>query len=144
MGLKDYFESHDGLGVLATADSDGKVDVAVYARPHFLSGDDSEVAFIMNDHLSHANLQSNPQAAYLFREEGGGYRGVRLHLSKLKEETDSERIAAFRRRCSAEECDEENAKKNQFLVHFRVERVRPLVGEESSEKSCCGCGSSGD
>ena len=143
MNLKDYFESRHGLGVLATADGEGNVDVAVYARPHFLAEDDREVAFIMNDHLSHANLQANPQAAYLFHEEGGGYRGVRLHLSKVKEETDPERIAAFRRRCSAEECDEGNAKKNQFLVHFRVERVRPLVGEACSEKACCGCGSSG-
>lgn len=139
MSLKDYFESHDGLGVLATADGEGKVNVAVYARPHFLNGDDNEVTFIMNDHLSHANLETNPQAAYLFREEGGGYRGKRLHLTKVSEETDPQRIAAFRRRCTAEECDEENAHKKQFLVNFRVERVRPLVGEESSEKACCGC-----
>jgi hypothetical protein len=140
MSLKDYFESHDGLGVLATADNEGKVDVAVYARPHFINGDDNEVAFIMNDHLSHANLQTNPQAAYLFREEGGGYDGKRLYLSKLREQTDPELIAAFRRRCTAEECDEENAKKKQFLVHFRVERVRPLIGDDCSNKACCAGG----
>ena len=44
MDLKDYFETARGLGVLATADSDGNVDVAVYSRPHFIDGD--SVAFI--------------------------------------------------------------------------------------------------
>lgn len=130
MSLREYFETRDGLGVLATADADGRVDVAVYARPHFSEEDEDTLTFIMNDHLSHANLRSNPHAAYLFREEGGGYRGRRLYLTKLSEETDPERIAAFRRRCTAEECDECRAKKIQFLVHFRVNGVRPLVGDE--------------
>ncbi len=129
MSLNEYFENHDGLGVLATADAEGRVDIAVYARPHFSNGADDEVAFIMNGHLSHANLQSNPRAAYLFRENGGGYEGKRLYLTKLREETDEERIAAFRRRCTAEECDDENAKKKQFLVHFSIDRVRPLIGD---------------
>ena len=49
MNLKDYFENAKGVGVLATADADGKVNVAVYARPHFLdSEDDKTAAFIMN------------------------------------------------------------------------------------------------
>lgn len=33
MGLKDYFENTKGVGVLATADNNGKVDAAVYAGP---------------------------------------------------------------------------------------------------------------
>jgi hypothetical protein len=40
MNLKDYFENAKGLGVLATADADGKVNWAVYARPHFLDSED--------------------------------------------------------------------------------------------------------
>jgi hypothetical protein len=36
MELKEYFEQTHGRGVLATADSDGKVDAAVYSRPHIL------------------------------------------------------------------------------------------------------------
>ena len=58
MNLRDYFESVKGHGVLATADKDGRVDVAVYARPHFI--DDETIAFIMRDRLTHHNLQSNP------------------------------------------------------------------------------------
>ncbi len=37
MNLSDYFDNTKGYGVLATADSSGKVDAAVYARPHFFT-----------------------------------------------------------------------------------------------------------
>jgi hypothetical protein len=36
MDVKTYFENTKGSGILATADKDGMVDAAVYARPHFL------------------------------------------------------------------------------------------------------------
>ena len=67
MDLKTYFENTKGTGVLATADSEGRVDIAIYARPHIL--DDGNMSMIMRDRLTHHYLQSNPHAAYLFREE---------------------------------------------------------------------------
>ena len=36
MELKAYFEDAQGFGLLSTADKDGKVDAAVYSRPHFM------------------------------------------------------------------------------------------------------------
>ena len=84
MELSEYFEKTNGHGVLATADSSGNVDVAIYARPHFM--DDDTIAFIMANRLTHANLQSNPHAAYLFIESGTGYRGKRLFLIKIQEQ----------------------------------------------------------
>ena len=47
MKLNEYFEKKKGRGVIATADSEGRVGVAVYARPHFI--DEKTVAFIMAD-----------------------------------------------------------------------------------------------
>lgn len=38
MDFKRYFENEEGVGIFATADGDGKVDAAVYARPHFKEG----------------------------------------------------------------------------------------------------------
>ena len=70
MELKDYFETTRGTGVLSTADGEGRVDAAVYARPHFM--EDGSLAFIMRDRLTHSNLQTNPYAAYLFLEQGPG------------------------------------------------------------------------
>ena len=72
MGLKEYFKSVKGTGILSTADSSGKVDAAIYSRPHFL---EDTLAFIMRDRLSHKNLDSNPHAIYLFIEDGPGYKG---------------------------------------------------------------------
>jgi len=127
MGLREYFEGVKGTGVLATADADGKVNVAIYSRPHFLGDDDGEVAFIMNDRLSHDNVDSNPHAAYLFLEETGGYVGKRLFLTKTREETDPDKIQSIQRRNLPPECDEGGTKK-RFLVHFRVDGIRPLIG----------------
>jgi len=36
MSISEYFENTKGTGVLATADSEGKVDAAIYARPHVM------------------------------------------------------------------------------------------------------------
>ena len=127
MNLSEYFQDTKGIGVLATADAEGKVDVAVYSRPHFLGDGDEEVAFIMNDRLSHDNVDSNPHAAYLFIEETGGYVGQRLFLTKTREETDPEKIQSIKRRNLPPDCEEDAAKK-QFLVYFRVDGIRPLIG----------------
>ncbi len=124
MDLKSYFENTKGTGILSTADSDGNVDCAIYARPHAM--EDGSLAMIMRDRLSHKNLQSNPKAAYMFIEAGPGYKGKRLFLTKLKEEQDSERIEALKRRCYQEEQDL-NAEA-RFLVYFQVDKELPLVG----------------
>ena len=125
MTLSEYFESARGIGILATANGSGEVDAAVYARPHVL--DEKTVAFIMADRLSHRNLTSNPHAAYLFVERGEGYEGKRLYLTKIAEETDPQKIQALRRRPLPAECGIES--ESRFFVHFRVDRVRPLVGD---------------
>jgi len=95
MNLKQYFENTKGLGILSTADSSGRVDAAVYARPHFM--EDGTMALIMRDRLSHHNLQSNPHATYLFKEEGIGYNGKRLFMTKVREEQNSELLESLRR-----------------------------------------------
>ena len=82
-------------------------------------------AFIMSDRLCHANVQANPHASYLFMEEADEYVGKRLTLTKIKEDTDQEKIQAIRRRNLPDECNEG---KTRFLVYFHVEGVRPLIG----------------
>ncbi len=125
--MKEYFENAQGIGVLATADADGKVDVAIYAHPRFLNDhDDNTVSFIMNDRLSHANIMANPKAAYLFIEEGDEYVGKRLSLTKVGQEDDQEKIKALRRRNLPDDYYED---KTQYLVHFRIDGARPLVGD---------------
>ena len=126
MKLNEYFEKAKGVGVLATADAEGNVNTAIYARPHFLDpSDDGTLAFIMSDRLCHANVQANPHASYLFMEEADEYVGKRLTLTKIKEDTDQDKIQAIRRRNLPDECNEG---KTRFLVYFHVDGVRPLIG----------------
>ena len=121
MELKEYFENIEGSGILSTADSDGNVDAAVYARPHFM--EDGTIALIMRDRLTHHNLQSNPHACYLFMEKGPGFKGKRLFLTKVREEQDTDLLQSLRRRQYLDERDEA-----KFLVFFKLGRVLPLVG----------------
>ena len=122
MELKEYFEKTEGRAILATADRDGKVDAAVYARPHFM--DDGTIALILRDRLTHHNLQSNSHACYLFMEKGPGYKGKRLFLTKVREEQDTELLQSVRRRQYLNEKDEA-----KFLVFFKVDKELPLVGD---------------
>jgi hypothetical protein len=126
MNLKEYFEKITGLGILATADAEGNVDVAVYSRPHV--ADDETVMFIMADRLSHRNIQSNPKAAFLFREDGAGYHGTRIYLEKIKEEKNSPLIDRLRARKHGS--DDVDAPKDRFLVYFKVTGTRPLTGDD--------------
>lgn len=123
MELKEYFDSVRGVGVLATSDTEGRVDVAVYAKPHVMDGDN--VAFIMADRLTHHNLQSNDHAAYLFKEEGSGYKGTRLFLTKVREEQDSDLLYTLRSKRYKSVKEEGNPR---FLVFFKVDKVLPLIG----------------
>ena len=121
MSLSEYFETTKGMGVLSTADNDGKVDAAIYARPQFM--DDGTMAFIMRDRLTHHNLQSNPHATYLYKEDGSGYKGKRLFMSKLREERNTELLKSLRRR----KVDYGNGE-DRFLVFFKLDKELPLVG----------------
>ena len=122
MTLKQYFENTKGTGVLATADKNGRVDAALYARPHFLG--EGTLAFIMRDRLTHKNIQSNPNATYLFIENGPAYKGKRLYLEMVREEQDSELLHSLRRRQYPEPKQEAI-----FLVFFKLINERPLVGD---------------
>lgn len=132
MGLKDYFKKTKGFGVLSTADEKGKVDAAIYASPHVI--DDTQIAFIMSDRLSHLNTTKNPYAVYLFRSDTAGYEGKRLYLKKVKETDDPKLIEKI---CQAEwpgpYCSASYLK-GTFLVYFTVESELPLVVYDKKNK----------
>ncbi len=126
MDLKNYFETYDGTGILSTADTAGRVDAAIYARPHVLH--DGTVAMIMLDRLTHKNLQENPYAVYLFMEQGSGYSGIRMFLKKVREDDDQQLINSMSRRNLSSE--EEGTHGDKFIVYFEVEKTLKLVGSE--------------
>ncbi len=128
--LSKYFKKTQGLGVLSTADKKGKVNAALYARPHFMN--DETAAFIMADRLTHRNIQENPKAVYLFVENSKDYTGKRLYLTKTRESEDPSLIESLRRKKSCCPALDGPGMKKSFLVYFRVDSVLPLVGEKAA------------
>ena len=120
MKLAEYFEKRKGLGVLATGDGAGRVNTAIYARPHVEN--EQNLCFIMTERRTYSNLQENPYASFLFKEEGEGFSGVRMILRKTHEKEDPDRIKeVMRRTYPPEEVG------NLRLVYFRIEEFLPLV-----------------
>jgi hypothetical protein len=125
MTLSEYFDKATGIGVLATTDMSGQVNQAIYAKPLFVEKDDEGTcSFVMANRLTHDNVGHNPSASYLFIEKGEGYVGKRLSLIVMEEETDPEKIKEIHRRTVPAISEAES----KYLVHFRIEGVRPLIG----------------
>lgn len=128
MNIKEYFNSVQGFGILATGDSEGKINLALYTIPHVV--DETTIAFVMRDRLTHHNLQSHPYAAYMFFENVQTYSGVRLYLRKLHEEKNSPIIDSLNRQdpkihpAGLDDTD-------KYLVYFLVDKVRPLEGDKN-------------
>jgi len=126
MNLQQYFTTQQGTGIMSTADSLGRVNTAIYARPHIL--EDGTLAMVMRDRLTHKNLQENPHAAYLFIEASPGHQGVRLYLKKVREDDDPALIQQMTRRTLTAEDDK--AKGPKFVVYFDVVKALKLIGGE--------------
>jgi hypothetical protein len=118
MNLSEYFKTHEGFGVLSTADKKGVVNSALFARPH-IEGD--RALFISVDRQNLANLRENPSAAFLFQAAGEGYEGVRLSLKLSEISEDEARIKPLLRTHAREDV-------KRFLLVFEILSTRPLVG----------------
>ncbi len=124
MKLAEYFAKAKGIGILGTADAKGKVDIAIYAKPMVV--DENTIALVMRERLSHQNIRHNPNAAYMFIEEPDDNRGLRLYLTMIREETNSSIVEKIIEE-HPEICPYPD-EANKYLVHFRVDRIRELVG----------------
>lgn len=122
MDLQKYFEETKGLAVLSTANSDGEVSSAIYSRPHIL--EDGKIGFVMNDKRSYANLQTNPNASYLFMEKGDGYEGVRLYIKMVASTDDKDTVEKYHRH----HCTGKSLDCVKHFVSFEVVDARQLLG----------------
>ena len=95
----------------------GFVDVAVLGPYSYViaSSKDSEIEVFATYAKRAGHLQ----------EEGPGYKGTRLFLTKVKEEQDSELLYSIRSKRYKSEKEEGRPR---FLVFFKVDKVLPLVG----------------
>jgi len=127
MNLSEYFAKAKGIGVLATADAEGQVDLAIYAKPMIVDKD--TIALVMRERLSHQNIRHNSSAVYMFIEDPADNAGARLYLTMIREETNVSVVDKIIEE-HPEICPEPD-EANKYLVHFKVDRVRELVGEKT-------------
>ena len=120
MDLMNYFEDHNGFGVLSTADSKGVVNAALYARPRIQNG---RAIFLAAPTQTLQNLEQNPYAHYLFAQEGEGYEGIRLQLKLLNIDKDAKRAKSLRRRHKEADAHEVS------ILEFEIIETSPLVGK---------------
>ena len=73
----------------------------------------------MRDHLTHHNVGSNPYATYLFIEDGSHYKGIRLFLKKVREDSDPELIAKMTRRHLTPEQDRQKAQSSWSILTWK-------------------------
>lgn len=126
MTLHDYFTSTQGIGILSTADRQGNVTSAIYARPAVMA--DGTLVFLMRERLSFRNICANPHATYMFIESGNGYQGTRLYLQKVAEVDDQQLVRQMTRKSLTPEQDQEKGPKH--LIRFSVEKSLALIGAQ--------------
>lgn len=71
-------------------------------------------------------LKIHLHAAYLFKEEGNGYKGKRLFLKKVREEEATDLLYELRKRTYPPEVEARD--RTKFLVFFEITKELPLVG----------------
>lgn len=123
MKLHDMFPA-GGRGVIATSDSSGNVNSAVYARPHIV--DEKTVAWGMTEGRTWACVKENPHAAYLYMNPGPGYSGVRLKLA-LQELLEGGDMLDAVKKHTAEIVSPAAAEAVRHVAYFEVEEIRPLI-----------------
>jgi hypothetical protein len=113
-----------GKGIIASSDAEGRVNIAVYARPHVV--DERTLAWGMTEGRTWSCVKGNPRAAFLYLYPGPGYAGVRLSLVLKELRNEGEMLEEIRTR-TAEIVSPAAAAAVNHVAFFEVEEVRPLV-----------------
>lgn len=115
------------IGVLATADADGKPNAAYFGSPRLTV--DGQLIMGMMENRSLANLEANPYAVFFTVKEapvGFNTPGWRLYLECKQIDREGEVLAQVKKAIAAG-AGEEAAARIKAGVVFEVTKVRPLV-----------------
>lgn len=126
--LMEFFNKQPRLGTLSTAGKDGMVNSAYFGSPRMT--DEKTIVMASSKNRTLANLQENPNAAFLIMEPGQNlpdWKGLRLYVRMTKCETSGAHYEAVKARV-AEKVGKDTADK---MVHaaltFEIQEIRPLV-----------------
>jgi len=125
--LMDYFNRQPRLGILSTADKEGRPNSAYFGSPRMV--DEKTVTMGLGKNRTLTNLQENPYAVYMIMEPGqtlAEWRGLRVYLKMTSCETFGKKLDYMRGNI-AKVAGEAAAKQIQAAVTFEVQRIRPLA-----------------
>ena len=129
--LTDLFsrfeESVNVVGALATSDTEGNVNCAVFRLPQLI--DDKTVVIVMSECRTFKNLQGNPRAAFLLAEPSDDpwvWKGVRIYLKVRSIETSGEMLERSKAHI-AEKAGKKAAEMMHAAVTFDISGIRPLI-----------------
>lgn len=125
--VMEMFNRENRIGVLATADSNGDVNAAVFGSPRMI--DEDTVIMAIGENRSFKNLQENPKASFIVVEPGQtptSWKGVRLYLEVDSFERYGEVLDSFRENIRKVAGDS-SADAIQAAIRFKVVDIRPLI-----------------
>ena len=125
--LMDYFNKQPRLGVLSTANKEGKIDAAVFGSPMMV--DEKTVVMGLGNNRTFEYLQENPNAVFTIMEQGAtlaDWKGLRVYLKMKEYKTSGETLDDYRRKV-AEAAGEDAAAMIHASVTFEIGEVRPLI-----------------
>ncbi|HDP24128.1 MAG TPA: pyridoxamine 5'-phosphate oxidase family protein [Deltaproteobacteria bacterium] len=124
--VKGYLQTEGRSNVLATTDSEGRVNVATFGSFHL--ADDSTAIVMLGDNRSYENLQENPFAACmvtLHGKTGLAAQGCRLYLKVRSIEDSGETWEEVKGMVKARIGDA--AEMLKHLVRFDIMEARPIL-----------------
>lgn len=125
--LTDYFNKQPRIGLLSTANKEGKVDAAVFGSPMMV--DEKTVVMGLGKNRTSAYLQENPNAVFTIVESGEtimDWKGLRVYLMMKEYATSGEMLDNYRKQIAGV-AGEDAAAMIHAAVTFEVGEVRPLV-----------------
>ncbi len=121
-----FLESPDRTNVFATADAQGKVNIAAFGSPMLVDGD--KIRMLLGDNRTYANLCENPSAALfvnLHGKTGMAMEGCRLYLKVLSMADDGQEFDAVHGEIKNRIGDAASMLKH--LIKLEVVEARPIL-----------------
>ena len=125
--LVDYFNKQPRIGLLSSANKEGKVDAAIFCSPMML--DEKTVVMGLGENRTFEYLQENPNAVFTIVESGEtimDWKGLRVYLKMKEYATSGETLETYKKQVT-KVAGEDAAAMIHATVTFEVAEIRPLV-----------------
>lgn len=125
--VMEMFNRDTRIGALATANSNGDVNAAVFGSPRMI--DEDTIIMAIGDNRSFEYLQENPKASFIVIEPGQSpatWKGIRLYLEVDTFERYGEVLDSFRENIR-KVAGNRSADAIKAAIRFKVVDVRPLI-----------------